>query len=1585
MADYREFFGTQVVEGTTAERAERDRERDRDREAGIFGERADNRPRTGANGKQVQQTLTATAFDVLRIGIASPQDIRSWSRGEVKKPETINYRTFKPERDGLFCERIFGPTKDMECSCGKYKKSKFKGVICDRCGVEVTRSKVRRARMGHVELAAPVAHLWYVKGVPSPMALLLDMSPRFLERVLYFSHWIVTRADQNKISKNVEKIRDSVHEALGEIDASRELERKRNLDLYEERKQLLDSGDETVTREEVEGLRKRAEDPSGDTYAEERKKELQDALGLLNELEPKRLLADNEFRGLQRLTEVLTSKLGREYGELFDAGMGADAVKKLLETIDLETLSRELKKQVQETPTGAKRGRLIKRLEIVEAFRKSKNRPEWMIMEVIPVMPPELRPMVQLDGGRFATSDLNDLYRRIINRNNRLKRITEIRAPESIINHEKRLLQESVDALIDNTRRQRPVTGSSGRPLKSLSDMLKGKEGRFRKNLLGKRVDYSGRSVIVVGPQLRLDQCGLPKEMALELFKPFVMKRLVQKGFTTNIKTARRMVDRLRPEVWDALEEVIREHPVLLNRAPTLHRLGIQAFEPKLVEGKAIQIHPLVCPAFNADFDGDQMAVHVPLFAPAQAEARILMMSTNNLFSPRDGGPAMAPGNDMVLGCFYLTMLKRGVKPLDKIALEDTHELPQFGSVDEAIRAYDFGHRTLHELVCVRHEKGTLFEEGRSPRLVTTIGRLIFNEILPEPLQFANVLADKKTIGGLVLKTYELVGNEACVKLLDDVKALGFKFATKSGMSISMGDFKVDSRREEIIERTEQVVSRTNRTYENDPLAMTAQERERAVLTAWIKAAQDVSNDVSNSLDKFNPLSLMSQSGATGKVKQMMQIVGMRGLMQDPSGRLIEDLPVKSNFRMGLELHEYFVSTHGARKGLADTALRTADAGYLTRRLVDVSQDVIIRAEDCGTTDGITVREVYESDEPHTPDSRLILGRRLADPVKDQNTGEVLFPLETYVTPEIAEKLRTMDWPRGGRVRIHSPLETLTERIVGRISLEDITDPATGDVLAEIGKPILRAAAEKIEKTGKREVKIRSILTCKLPKGVCAQCYGQDLAAHQHVEIGEAVGIIAAQSIGEPGTQLTMRTFHMGGVAQGASLTGVANVKKARQQALAELQSDISKGTFQMQGTATEKKREIQRYLKVLEATVGGLLRVVELFEARKPKGEAITTDVDGMVVAIIGGGRVEIQEGIELSVNTDEARTGVRKVLIQTTLPVAERDKVLGQRLATDVKGGKEKSIATANQELSDRLLDAIEKAGYETVTVQREFAVPYRGNLDVRVGQQVQMGDTLTKGPLWPQDVLAWRGLKGVAEYLVQEVQKVYKSQGISIHDKHIEVIVRQMLRKRRIKDSGDTELMPGKLVDLSTFNAVNEAATAEGHQPATADFVLLGITEAALATESFLSAASFQKTTKVLTEAATHGREDKLEGLKENVIIGRLIPAGTGLQRKSDIAVDEDAEAVEYAKANAELLRAEELRARPTPRAVIDTDEVFAVPGLEALEPATADLGEAGFSVEEGGPSSLDDDLAVDLSADDLGMSDSDLGDLGIDTDE
>jgi DNA-directed RNA polymerase subunit beta' len=1088
----------------------------------------------------------------------------------------------------------------------------------------------------------------------------------------------------------------------------------------------------------------------------------------------------------------------------------------------------------------------------------------------------------------------------------------------------------------------------------------------------------------VVGPYLRLDQCGLPKEMALELFKPFVMKRLVQKGFTQNIKTARRMVERLKPEVWDALEEVIKEHPVLLNRAPTLHRLGIQAFEPTLVDGKAIQIHPLVCPSFNADFDGDQMAVHVPLFPSAQAEARVLMMSVNNLFSPRDGAPAMAPAYDMVLGCHYLTLQKKNAKAPDKVTDEDIVEIKRAGryysSADEAIFAHHTGNLDLHELIVVRHWAGKkLREEADRGDLVTTVGRLIFNEIVPAELGYTNIAVLKKTIVNLIVQCYEKIGNERTVKFLDDVKSLGFRYGTKSGISISMADVNVKSERTEIIEKTENQVRRVNTIYNEDPLAMTAQERERRVLNAWIGASKEVGDSVMRAMDNSNPFRMMASSGARGSERQIQQIVGMRGLMMDPSGRFIEDLPVRSNFREGLNLHEYFVSTHGARKGLADTALRTADAGYLTRRLVDVSQDVIIRADDCGTGDGIPVAEVWEETEMHyAQQARSFIGRRLAETIKDASTGEELFSDGSYITSDVADRLRELGQQR---VHIRTPLQSLADRLVGRISQETVTHPETGEVMVREGESIDRYMAEDIEHAGVPSVKIRSILTCKLGKGVCAQCYGHDLATNQLVEIGEAVGIIAAQSIGEPGTQLTMRTFHLGGVAGGSSLTGVANVKKARQQALQELRSDIDKGTFTLQGSATEQKREIQRYLKVLEATVGGLLRVVELFEARKPKGEAITTDVEGTVVAILGGGRAEIMPGVDLKIDLSTARTGVRRVLIQTTEEIADRDKLIGHYLAHDIVGAKgAKPIATAGQELTDRLLDQIEKAGHLRVTVRREFAVPYRGTLAVKVGDQVTTGDMLTRGPLWPQDVLAWRGVKGVAEYLVQEVQKVYKSQSISIHDKHIEVIVRQMLRKRRIRDTGDTELMPGKLVDASTLESVNERATEDGLHPATADYVLLGITEAALATESFLSAASFQKTTKVLTEAATHGRVDTLEGLKENVIIGRLIPAGTGLRRKEKVDVILDEDALQYAQAHADELNVNNIMAR-TPSKSSDKmpsyDDIYPVPA--AIED-TSDLGEAGFSVTEGDPDAEDTSALEDfLSSGDIGLDGDALGDL------
>ncbi|MBI3920755.1 MAG: DNA-directed RNA polymerase subunit beta' [Armatimonadetes bacterium] len=1341
-------------------------------------------------------------FDILKIAIASPQEVRAWSRGEVKKPETINYRTFKPERDGLFCERIFGPTKDWECHCGKYKKVKFKGIICDRCGVEVTRAKVRRRRMGHIELAAPVAHIWYVKGVPSPIALLLDMSPRNVEKVLYFASYVVTRANTGEITRSLAAIRDAVVLEIEEIHAAAQVAMNQLRRDITELERKIAEGTSEIPEEELEIHRKRIlEDVAAEESAAlERRKELEDALSLLSQLEVKKLITDPEFRGLQKLIEAANRKTGKGFDKLFKVGLGAAAVKELLEHIDLEKQSRELKKSIQET-TGARRARSIKRLEVVESFRKSKNRPEWMVLEVIPVMPPELRPMVQLDGGRFATSDLNDLYRRIINRNNRLKRIIEIKAPESIVNHEKRLLQEAVDALIDNSRRSRPVTGTNGRPLKSLSDLLKGKEGRFRKNLLGKRVDYSGRSVIVVGPHLRLDQCGLPKEMALELFKPFVMKRLVEKGFTTNIKTAKRMVDRLKTEVWDALEEVIKDHPILLNRAPTLHRLGIQGFQPILIDGKAIQIHPLVCPAFNADFDGDQMAVHVPLFPPAQAEVRVLMMSTNNLFSPADGRPVMSPEYDIVLGCYYMTQTSES-------------EMAQLGaskvyaSTEEAQLAYELGELDLHAQIKLRRQPGD------REYLETTVGRLIFNDYMPEGLGYINDVMDKSALRKLIARCHELLGNQATVELLDSIKKVGFTFATRAGLSISLMDMDIPGSRDAIIKRTEDSVTRINRDFGRG--VITAGEREQRVCELWIRASEEIGDAILNNIDRFNPLYMMANSGARGSIKQISQIAGMRGLMAEPSGRFIEDLPIKHNFHEGLTLLEYFISTHGARKGLADTALRTADAGYLTRRLVDVSQDVIIRNIDCGTTHGIEVGKIVQG-------------------------GEVI--------------------------------EGLANRIWGRVALENIKHPQTGRVLVKRGDEITPPDSHLIEEAGVSRVKIRSVMTCDAPQGVCAKCYGRDLSSGRSVEMGEAVGIIAAQSIGEPGTQLTMRTFHLGGVA-GQYLTGVAEVKKRKQEALRGLYKDVEKGLVRLGGaeiaeTEQEQKRAVQKMLKVLEESVRGLLRVVELFEARNPKGLAIISDTDGQVV--------------------DIETKGMRQVIIHSEQPVDPGDQLVGYRLAeAAINKRTGKVVAEAGTEVGEKVLDALKKAAIKTVTLRIDYLVPYRGYLEVEVGDQVSAGDRLTEGPLYPQKVLELKGVSGVQEYMVAEIQKVYKSQGVDINDKHVEVIVRQMLRKRKILESGDTEMLPGQIVDRFDFEHENTRVREQGGQEATAAYVLLGITESALGTESFLSAASFQKTTKVLTEAATKGKEDRLVGLKENVIIGRLVPAGTGFRDYSDPSI-------------------------------------------------------------------------------------------------
>jgi DNA-directed RNA polymerase subunit beta' len=1151
-------------------------------------------------------------FESIKIGLASPERIREWSRGEVKKPETINYRTLKPEKDGLFCERIFGPQKDWECHCGKYRRVRYKGVVCDRCGVEVTKSKVRRERMGHIELAAPMSHIWYFKGIPSRMGLLLDMSPRSLEKILYFASYVVI-------------------------------------------------------------------DP-GETG--------------LNE---KQLLTEKEFRSNYE-----------KYGNTFEVGMGAEAVKKLLMRIDLEQESKLLRDDLKDS-TGQKRVRTIRRLEVVEAFKKSGNKPEWMILEAIPVIPPDLRPMVQLDGGRFATSDLNDLYRRVINRNNRLKRLLELGAPDIIVRNEKRMLQEAVDALIDNGRRGRPVTGPGNRPLKSLSDMLKGKQGRFRQNLLGKRVDYSGRSVIVVGPDLKFYQCGIPRKMALELFKPFVMDKLVKEGYAHNIKSAKSLVEKVKPEVWDVLEEVIKSHPVLLNRAPTLHRLGIQAFEPVLVEGKAIRLHPLACTAYNADFDGDQMAVHVPLSVEAQAEARFLMLSVNNILAPKDGSPITTPSQDMVLGCYYLTIESQGGEKGTGTVFKDFNEL---------MMAYQTKAVELHSTVKMR----IVLEDGRVGITESTVGRFIFNENIPQDLGFVNreedpfgleinYLVDKKALGKIIDKCFRRHGNTITAEVLDHIKSLGFKYSTIGGITVAVADMKIPETKKDLIKDAEVQVEKYEKVFRRGLIS--DEERYEKVIDTWTKTTEKVTDELMNGLERMNNIYIMAHSGARGSKNQIRQLAGMRGLMANASGKTVE-IPVKSNFREGLSVMEYFTSSHGARKGLADTALRTADSGYLTRRLVDVSQDVIVRDFDCGTTETTEIFAITDGSEA---------------------------------------------------------IEDLYDRIVGRYTIDAILHPETGEVLVEADTMIQEDDAEAIINAGIERVNIRTVLNCKTHHGVCSKCYGRNLATGKEVHIGEAVGIIAAQSIGEPGTQLTMRTFHTGGVAGG----------------------DITQG----------------------------LPRVEELFEARKPKGLAIISEITG---------RVEIDE------------TGKRKEVI------------------------------------------VIPKEGEREV-----YQIPYGSRIRVKQGQLVEAGDPLTQGSINPHDIVRVKGIGGVQEYIVKEVQRVYRLQGVDINDKHIEVIVRQMLSKVKVEDPGDTDLLPGGYEDVLTFQECNEEAESKGLRPAIAKRVLLGITKASLATDSFLSAASFQETTRVLTEAAIKGKEDHLIGLKENVILGKLIPAGTGMKKYRNIAVE------------------------------------------------------------------------------------------------
>ena len=1179
------------------------------------------------NNKEVGTNI---AFDAIRIGLASPEKILEWSRGEVKKPETINYRTLKPEKDGLFCERIFGPSKDWECHCGKYKKIRYKGVVCDRCGVEITKSNVRRERMGHIELAAPVSHIWYFKGIPSRMGLILDISPRTLEKVLYFASYIV-----------------------------------------------LDKGE--------------------------------------TDLQYKQVLSEAEYQ-----------EAYEKYGNTFRVGMGAESIKELLEAIDLEKDSVELKAALK-TATGQKRARIIKRLEVVEAFRESGNRPEWMIMTVIPVIPPDLRPMVQLDGGRFATSDLNDLYRRIINRNNRLRRLLELGAPDIIVRNEKRMLQEAVDALIDNGRRGRPVTGPGNRALKSLSDMLKGKSGRFRQNLLGKRVDYSGRSVIVVGPELKIYQCGLPKEMAIELFKPFVMKELVANGTAHNIKSAKKMVEKLQTEVWDVLEEVIKEHPVMLNRAPTLHRLGIQAFEPILVEGKAIKLHPLVCTAYNADFDGDQMAVHLPLSVEAQAECRFMLLSPNNLLKPSDGGPVAVPSQDMVLGIYYLTQERPD-------SLGEGH---YFKNLNEAILAYENGYVKLHSRIHVRVTKKMADGTEKTGTVESTLGRFIFNEILPQDLGFVDrsipendlVLevdfhVGKKGLKQILEKVINIHGATTTAEVLDDIKAMGYKYSTRAAMTVSISDMTVPAKKPALIKQAQDTVDLITKNYKRG--LITEEERYKEVVETWKETDDELTHELLSGLDKYNNIFMMADSGARGSDKQIKQLAGMRGLMADTTGKTIE-LPIKSNFREGLDVLEYFMSAHGARKGMSDTALRTADSGYLTRRLVDVSQDLIIRETDCCT------------------DRSEIAGM--------------------YVSAFMDGK---------------EEIESLQERITGRFACEDICD-ADGNVLVAENHMITpkRAAlvmSKGVDENGEplEKVKIRTILTCRSKVGVCAKCYGANMATGQAVQVGEAVGIIAAQSIGEPGTQLTMRTFHSGGVAG----------------------DDITQG----------------------------LPRVEELFEARKPKGLAIITEFAGVA-------------------NIKDTK--------------------------------KKREIIVTSPETGET----------------KAYLIPYGSRIKITDGAFLEAGDELTEGSVNPHDILKIKGVRAVQDYMLQEVQRVYRLQGVEINDKHVEVIVRQMLKKIRIENNGDSDFLPGTMVDFLEYEEENEKLAAEGKEPAEGKQVLLGITKASLATNSFLSAASFQETTKVLTEAAIKGKIDPLIGLKENVIIGKLIPAGTGMKRYRSIHLDSD----------------------------------------------------------------------------------------------
>ena len=1304
--------------------------------------------------------LGGNDFNAIRISLASPEQIRIWSYGEVTKPETINYRTLRPEKDGLFCERIFGPTKDWECYCGKYKKIRYKGVICDRCGVEVARAKVRRERMGHIALAAPVAHIWFSKGTPSRLGLLLDLSPRNLDRVLYFAQYLVTHVDDEMRAARVDQVQGELDRVLEEMEA----EGERRLAELQERLEALGEAPESHDDDDAADspwLRLEADIHQLEIQIEDEKAEFEsEQLSLMDEVE--------DLRVGQLLTESRYRELRDQHAGVFQASMGAEAVLEVLRGLDLDALRDELQEEMQST-SGQRRKKAIKRMRVLEAFRKSGNRPEWMVMTTLPVLPPELRPMVQLDGGRFATSDLNDLYRRVINRNNRLKRLIELAAPEIIVRNEKRMLQEAVDALVDNGRRGRAVAGSHNHRLKSLSDLLRGKQGRFRQNLLGKRVDYSGRSVIIAGPELKLHQCGLPRRMALELFKPFVMNRLVMKGYAQNIKSAKRAAERIEPKVWDILEEVVNDRPVLLNRAPTLHRLGIQAFEPVLIDGSAIQLHPLVCTAFNADFDGDQMAVHVPLSREAVLEARQMMMSTFNMLSPSSGEPIVAPSLDIVLGTYYMTIVdpragKGGVR--------------KFNSREDARLAHELGSIELREPIKVK-VYGIEIEDEEGKRTIvegevsTTVGRIILNEALPENVAFRNREVEKGVLKSIVADVYALLGNEGTAEVLDQIKNLGFKYATKSGITIAISDVAAPSEKAQIIKKADEQVEELVEQYWDG--LITDDELYQNKVQIWTDANTDLTKAIEDNLKNYGGIHLMAQSGAKGNIAQIKQMAGMRGLMSRPRGDIIEN-PVKANFRDGLGVLDYFISTHGARKGLADTALRTADSGYLTRRLIDVSQEIIILHPDCETPAGIVISSVGQ-EEGTAPFREQIRARYLAAPVADPNTGEVLMDRN----------------------------EALDDK-----------------------------ALDKLAESGVDTVSVRSPMVCEAPRGICQMCYGLSLATMRGSMMGEAVGIIAAQSIGEPGTQLTMRTFHTGGVA-GQDITS-------------------------------------------------GLPRVEELFEARNPKGEAVLSEIDGTVEV------TELTEGRRIHVSSLEEYTE-EYTLPEGFTPIVEEGSLvaIGEMLAQPDDSESEvdeESLALNSEDVMARVSGRVVEMYDNTLSIawtdeeQREYVIPAAANITVRSGDRVEAGQALTSGSKNPQQILRIQGKEAVQRYLIDEVQKVYRSQGVPIHNKHVELIISQMLRKVQIDDPGDTNLLPGEYMDRQDYEEANAETLAEGGEPATATPVLLGITRASLNMDSFLAAASFQETTRVLTESAVNGQTDQLQGLKENVIIGRLIPARLNL---------------------------------------------------------------------------------------------------------